>query len=230
MEGGDDIGVQGPGIEKSAGASGFDWGIASSPGQGGDDQAMVADLACRSSRCDVLEVGVRDRYNEVEALSGGAHDDTLRGDDAIPSQNGTSWAAAASSAATRWTRPGWPGSRASTRWCTDLPTPLSRGRQPAGRACDLHGNVWGEGNILLGGPGDDTIDGGCGNDIIDGDRYLTVRLSVRDDNGVEIRSARSMAELAGGRLRRQDQPQEHLRRTRNRGIAGPRHRHCGVRR
>ena len=45
--------------------------------------------------------------------------------------------------------------------------------------CGLEGTVWGEGNILLGGEGNDTIEGRGGNDIIDGDRYMNVRLSVR---------------------------------------------------
>ena len=40
MEGGDDIGVAGPGIEKVAGASGYDWEIGL-----GDPQPQDADLA-----------------------------------------------------------------------------------------------------------------------------------------------------------------------------------------
>ena len=40
-------------------------------------------------------------------------------------------------------------------------------------------NVWGEGNILLGGGGSDMIEGRGADDIIDGDRYLNVRISVR---------------------------------------------------
>lgn len=55
--------------------------------------------------------------------------------------------------------------------------------------CLLTGNVWGEGNILLGGAGSDTLEGCGGNDILDGDDYLNVRLSVRngidDANGVD---------------------------------------------
>jgi len=46
--------------------------------------------------------------------------------------------------------------------------------------CPLVGNVWGEGNILIGGVGSDTIEGRGADDIIDGDRYLNVRLSVRN--------------------------------------------------
>ena len=43
------------------------------------------------------------------------------------------------------------------------------------------GTVWGEGDILLGGAGSDTITGRGANDIIDGDRALQVRISVRTD-------------------------------------------------
>ena len=68
---------------------------------------------CRSRRWTSCQVGVRDRFNEVEALSGGIS--------TTPSVV-TTWfpapsAAAASSAATCWTRPAWTGSPASTRWC-----------------------------------------------------------------------------------------------------------------
>ena len=41
--------------------------------------------------------------------------------------------------------------------------------------------MWGDGNILLGGGGSDTIEGRGADDIIDGDKYLGVRLSVRTD-------------------------------------------------
>jgi hypothetical protein len=78
---------------------------------------------------------------------------------------------------------------------TSFPTAVSAVGNATGRPCDFTGNVWGEGNILLGGAGNDLIEGRGANDIIDGDRYVNVRLSVRDDNGVEIRSARSMTEL-----------------------------------
>jgi hypothetical protein len=54
----------------------------------------------------------------------------------------------------------------------------------AAGACPLNGgtgtgNVWAEGDILIGGLGSDTIEGRGGNDIIDGDRSLNVRISVR---------------------------------------------------
>ncbi|HEY0400068.1 MAG TPA: fibronectin type III domain-containing protein, partial [Acidimicrobiia bacterium] len=54
--------------------------------------------------------------------------------------------------------------------------------------CPLNGPVWGAGNILLGGPGNDTLQGRGGDDILDGDRYLKIRISVRDDAGTQIGS------------------------------------------
>src|SRR4029079_2489114 len=43
------------------------------------------------------------------------------------------------------------------------------------------GPVWGAGNILLGGAGSDKLEVRGGADIIDGDRALTVRISLRTD-------------------------------------------------
>ena len=54
------------------------------------------------------------------------------------------------------------------------------------------------GDIILGGAGSDIITGLAGDDIIDGDKWLNVRISVRQNNdgtGPEIGSANSMREL-----------------------------------
>ena len=83
MEGGDDIGVAGPGIEKNAGAAGFDWSIGL-----GDPQAQDADLALLIVAAGLAVIEVRDRFNEVEALSGWKFNDILRGDDVMPRQVG----------------------------------------------------------------------------------------------------------------------------------------------
>ncbi|MEV6636387.1 peroxidase family protein [Actinoplanes sp. NPDC051470] len=181
MEGGDDIGVQGPGIEKNAGGSGFDWSVL-----GGD-----SDLALPLAPLGTLTIGVRDRYNEVEALSGTSGNDTLRGDDVVPSAvgGGGFLGCDALDAA------GVARIHGLDQVVTSLPTALADVGDATGRPCDLHGTVWGDGNILLGGAGDDVIEGRGGNDIIDGDRYLNVRLSVRDGAGHEIRSASAMADL-----------------------------------
>ena len=62
--------------------------------------------------------------------------------------------------------------------------------------CLLTGLVWGDGNILLGGAGSDTLEGRGANDILDGDKYLNVRLSVRTTR--PTRTPRSAAPTSWG--------------------------------
>ena len=72
-------------------------------------------------------------------------------------------------------------------------------RQPSTHQCLLEGNVWGAGNILLGGAGSDLIEGRGADDIIDGDRYVNVRLSVRTnpaDPATEIGTTDLMTGMA----------------------------------
>ena len=195
MEGGDDIGVAGPGVEKNAGAAGYDWVIGV-----GDPQPQNADLALLILNTPPLNE-TRDRYNEVEALSGWKFDDTLRGDDIIPSQVGGG---------------GFIGCDALDQAGLDriagldaLIPPLAAGTatplasviaNSVTNFCLLTGDfVWGEGNILLGGEGSDQLEGRGANDILDGDRYLNVRLSVHanpDGTGVEIGSTNLMENKA----------------------------------
>ncbi len=186
MEGGDDIGVGGPGIEKVAGGSGYDW----STGQG-DPQAQDSDLALPIAPLNILQVGVRDKYNEVEALSGWKLNDILRGDDIVPSavggggfigcdvvdQAGVDRIAGLDALIPEFT--------------TTLASVVALSAQ--GDCPILTGpNVWGAGNVLLGGGGSDLIEGRGADDIIDGDAYLSLRLSVRtnaNDPATEIGSA-----------------------------------------
>ncbi|WP_230117464.1 peroxidase family protein [Arthrobacter sp. Bi83] len=186
MEGGDDIGVGGPGIEKVAGASGYDWEI----GQG-DPQAQDLDLALPIPPLDILTVGVRDKFNEVEALSGGKLDDKLRGDDLVPSAvGGAGFIGCDVLDQAGVDRIAGLGDLVST-----FPTLTSDVvAASASKDCPLltGANVWGEGNILLGGSGSDLLEGRGANDILDGDRYVGVRLSVRTnaaDPASEIGSA-----------------------------------------
>ena len=190
MEGGDDVGVAGPGVEKIAGASGYDWQIGQS-----DPQPQDMDLALPLLPLDILQVGVRDRFNEVESLSGWNFDDTLRGDDAVPSAVGGD---------------GFIGCDVLDQAGLDriagldplvpaLNTPADTViAASASNDCPLlvpGSNVWGDGNILLGGGGSDLIEGRGADDIIDGDKYLNVRLSVRTDPenpATEIGSADGM--------------------------------------
>ena len=190
-EGGDDIMVAGPGVEKNAGAAGFDWSIGLN-----DPQPQIADL-----NLVILEEGqpvieVRDRFNEVEALSGWNLNDTLRGTDLAPAGVGGA---------------GFIGCDALDQDGLDrisgldpLVPPLAT--DPAAiiaaattSYCLLSGNVWGDGNILIGGAGSDLIEGRGADDIIDGDRYMNVRLSLRvgpNGSGAEIGSTDLMEHAA----------------------------------
>jgi methionine-rich copper-binding protein CopC len=170
-EGGDDILVAGPGVEKNAGAAGYDWSIGL-----GDPQPQNADLILPILPEGQPAIEVRDRFNEVEALSGWNLNDTLRGDDLAPSATGGG---------------GFIGCDALDQDGLDritgldpLVPPLTTPSGPIAAAstssfCLLTGNVWGDGNIILGGGGSDLLEGRGADDILDGDRYMNVRLSVR---------------------------------------------------
>jgi Ca2+-binding RTX toxin-like protein len=184
-EGGDDIFVAGQGIEKNAGSSGYDWLIGL-----GDTQPQFADLNMQILPEGQPLLEVRDRFNEVEALSGWNLDDQLFGDDAAPAGVGGG---------------GFIGCDVLTQSALDRITGLDALVPPLNtpgatilantttRYCfvDPAENVWGDGNILLGGGGSDRIEGRGADDIIDGDKYLNVRLSVRtnvDDPATQIGS------------------------------------------
>ena len=172
-EGGDDIGVAGPGVEKTAGAAGFDWQI----GQG-DPQPQDMDLAQVFVVGGVVAPGVRDKFNEVEALSGWNLNDTLRGDDVVPTTvGGGGFVGCDALDAAGVARISGLDSLVPAALRTVPAADLLA--NTATHNCLLTGNVWGAGNILLGGAGSDTLEGRGADDIIDGDRYLNVRLSVR---------------------------------------------------
>ena len=168
MEGGDDVGVAGPGIEKNAGQSGWDWFIAGSPGQGGDMAPLFADLQLPIVNQNIFVVDTRDRFDEVEALSGGQLDDVLLGDNIVPINVINL------------------GGTIGKDWITPATLLLFSGLQavlPPGTVVDAT-TFWGAGNIILGGGGNDTMTGRGADDVIDGDRYLNVRLSVRTNPAV----------------------------------------------
>ncbi|SDY68853.1 Animal haem peroxidase [Micromonospora pattaloongensis] len=170
-EGGDDIMVAGPGIERNHGAFGFDWSTHARDPQAADSDLTIA--------IGAGPIQLADRYLLVEGLSGGAKDDILKGDDVIPSDPDTELN-------------GGPGrnvlNAAGIARIAGLAALLPPGTQS-----------WGEGNIIIGGAGSDVIHGRGANDIIDGDRWLNVRLSVRTnpaDPATEIRSVNSLTEIA----------------------------------
>ena len=74
-EGGDDIMVTGPGIERNEGMLGFDWVT-----HKGDPQPANADMRLTALLPPDVDA-LRDRYDLVEGLSGWQFNDLLRGDD-----------------------------------------------------------------------------------------------------------------------------------------------------
>ncbi|GAA2514561.1 peroxidase family protein [Pilimelia columellifera] len=132
----------------------------------GDPAAADADLRRTGLVNPALDT-VNDRYDQVEGLSGWDHDDILNGDDAT--------------AATM----------IEHELMNTAQVDKVRGLRAAlGGAASFTG-----GNVLLGGAGNDRIAGHGGDDIIDGDAWLNVRLSVRTDPAdpaTEVRSVDSV--------------------------------------
>lgn len=74
-EGGDDIMLAGPGIQRNEGMLGFDWVTHRS-----DPQPADSDMQLTQFQAPAVDVN-RDRFDLVESLSGWIRDDVLRGDD-----------------------------------------------------------------------------------------------------------------------------------------------------
>ncbi len=173
-EGGDDVMVGTSSIDKNIGSGGFDWAIhRSDTGPANDDMNInnaQAGLA-------IPITANRDRWQEVEGNSGSPFDDVISGTNIVPRTLGGA---------------GFIGCDVLDQAGVDriaglaaiVPQPLTGDLAPvvarsAAGSCPLSGPIWGEGDILLGGAGSDTLTGRGGNDIIDGDRALSVRISVR---------------------------------------------------
>ena len=173
-EAGDDIMVQGAGIQRNNGMAGFDWAI-----HKGDTHGANSDLGIPIF-VNQQEFILRDRFDLVEGLSGWKHDDVLVGTErplgTAPVQ-------------------GTPISNNLTQEGVDRITGLQGiigGEHVADPNAVLLNPDDGS-DILLGGGGSDRITGKAGNDIIDGDSWLNVRIAVTGLAG--ITSVDSMNEL-----------------------------------
>ena len=170
-EGGDDIMLTGPGMDQNIGLRGFDW-----VAHVGDPLPADADLARGLEPLPAPGGNRQDQYGDVEALSGWRLDDVLKGDDAVPATDVGS---------------GLPvGSNVLTARGIAMINGLD-GLLPAGST------TFGSGNILLGGAGSDLLEGRGGDDLIDGDRWLDVRLSVRSNPNVPTTETQSFDNLGG---------------------------------
>ena len=171
-ESGDDIMLADDGIERNEGMLGFDWVTYKN-----DAQAAKADLFFTGLLPPDIDA-IRDRFDLVEGLSGGAHADELRGDNAVLAD------------------------LIAIEEVSGHNNALNNAAQIAlidGLQELLGADVssFASGNIILGGDSGDLIEGRGGDDIIDGDAWLNVRLSVRDavDPSIELFSADSMADV-----------------------------------
>ena len=172
-EGGDDIMVGSPGRGKMVGMSGWDWVTYK-------DNTLPVDADL--TRAVVFDENptppanaAQDAFEAVEGLSGSRFNDLLTGSDedstTLPLQ-------------------GFRGSALNAQGVA-----LISGLQDVLGAGVASFNA---GDIILGGDGSDIITGRAGDDIIDGDKWLNVRISVRenaDGTGAEIGSHDSMKTL-----------------------------------
>jgi len=167
-EGGDDIFVGSDAQDKMDGMSGFDWVTYKN-----DHFGVTVDLelaALNEPPIAASPASILDRFAEVEGLSGSAFSDYLRGDES---------------------------DAAAIATLTALGSVLTNISLISGLQEVVGAGVtsFGAGNIILGGDGSDIILGLGGDDIIDGDKWLNVRISVHanaDGTGPEIASFDSM--------------------------------------
>ncbi|MDC9825127.1 peroxidase family protein [Devosia sp. ZB163] len=159
-EGGDDVFVGSPGRGKMAGMSGFDWATYK------DNAAFVnADLSVGivfDEAPTLPQNSALDEFESVEGLSGTQFDDVLKGSN----EDATTMLPLAQGGST-----GYLGSALDAQGIA-----LINGLQAV-----LGAGVtsFASGDIILGGDGSDRIYGQGGDDIIDGDKWLNVRISIR---------------------------------------------------
>ncbi|WP_297325718.1 peroxidase family protein [Nitrosomonas sp.] len=177
-EGGDDImnGMAGP--DKNDGDSGFDWIFTKG-------STIAADIDLAKGILPGPFVETFDRFAFVEAASGWNLNDKVRGDDNT-------------SVELELVNP----LTGQNNALDNVNNPAGGGHSAADRIALIDGlsallggaTTFSAGNILLGGAGSDLIEGRGGDDIIDGDRWLNTRISVRSaaDDTVEIASFDSM--------------------------------------
>jgi Ca2+-binding RTX toxin-like protein len=182
-EGGDDLMSQNSAVDRNAGAGGWDWAFHQYDTVGGDDDMEINNNLLN---LPIQVVVNRDRWQETEADSGSPFNDIIKGDDATPATVG----GAGFSGCDALDQAGLDRIPGLDPLVPPLNVPAATvAANSASGVCPLSGNVWGDGNILLGGGGGDTIEGRGGNDIIDGDKALHVRIAVLSGpGGTEIGS------------------------------------------
>jgi hypothetical protein len=186
-ESGDDIMGSGPSVYRYEGMFGFDWGIAKN-----DNSAIRFDLQIPIFTT-IPEDVLRDRFDQVEALSGWKNSDVLDGDDRGHKGGGSS---APDSIPVQLfadhllTQEGIHRIDGLNDWFAGARNTLFGAATPIPGTTSLPATTYRDGNILMGGDGSDFLRGRGGYDILDGDAWLNVRIKIVH-NGVTY-SAESM--------------------------------------
>lgn len=168
-ESGDDIMASGPSVFRYEGMFGFDWGIGKMDVAGVNFDLQIPIFTTTPN--DVL----RDRFDQVEALSGWTWDDHLDGDDRGHKGGGSS---APDSVPTQLftdhvlTQEGIDRIAGFNAWFGGARQTLF-GSVPGADTTSFR-----DGNILMGGDGNDFLRGRGGYDILDGDAWLNVRIKI----------------------------------------------------
>jgi Ca2+-binding RTX toxin-like protein len=157
-ENGDDIMVQSAGIQRNNGMDGFDWAIHKGDAVGADSDLGIRPFETRQALI------LRDRFDSVEGLSGWNGDDILTG--AAKLLIGEGFTDALTQDGVNRIH----GMREFLGIAAQGSTP--------GTAVVLESDINAGGEVILGGDGSDTIRGNLGNDILDGDAWLNVRIAV----------------------------------------------------
>ncbi len=178
-EGGDDVMAQNAAVDRNAGSGGFDWAIHQYNTIPADDDMMI------NNNLGGLPIQIivnRDRWQETEADSGSGFNDVIKGTDGVLATprlitgGGFQGCDAIDQAGLDRITGLAPLLPPVTAW---LGTATAVAALSVSGRCPLSGAVWGEGDILMGGGGSDTITGRAGDEIIDGDKELRVAISVR---------------------------------------------------
>lgn len=187
-ESGDDIMVQGESVMRNEGMLGFDWAI-----HKGNPQAADSDLLTPIFTTDQQDI-LRDRFDAVEALSGWDKNDRLWGDNRGDVTAGEIEAVPALAGAEN-TMTGHELTHGGVDRITNLRPIIGDFAGPTVATAFEGGVAFDRGNILLGGKGSDVIEGRGGDDVIDGDAWLNVRISIRDTTGTELATVDSLKQV-----------------------------------
>lgn len=168
-ESGDDIMGSGPSVFRYEGMFGFDWAIAKH-----DITGVSFDMAIPVFTTIPNDI-LKDRFDQVEALSGWKFDDVLSGDDRGHKGGGSS--APDSTPVVLFTdhiltAEGVARIDGFAEWLDGARTTLF------GSVAGANATQYRDGNILMGGDGNDFLRGRGGYDILDGDAWLNVRIKI----------------------------------------------------